>query len=96
MDIMMLFEEYGLDMGSVAAILMLTPIIRTVFKVENRYVALIPIVLGFLLGMLNFVIAGFGDMVWYQIVGSVLKQGIIYAGIAMGAFNVYRKSILNQ
>lgn len=96
MDYMSLFKEYGFDVGSVVAILMLTPVIRALLQVNKRYVTLIPVVLGALLGILNFMVAGFGEMVWYQIVGGILKQGIVYAGIAMGTFNIYRKSILNQ
>ena len=96
MDFIALFKEYGLDVGSIAAIIMLTGVIKTYFNFKPRMVPLIPVVLGFVFGFLVFITSDLSIYKWYQIVGFIFKNALIYAGAASLLFKIYRTTVKNR
>lgn len=86
--------DFGFATGSLAGVIMLTGIIKTVFNIPDRVVPIIPAILGFAFGILDFLVTGdLGSMAWYQAVASTLMKGLIYAGVGSYLFKVYKTTI---
>ncbi|MFA7709571.1 MAG: hypothetical protein WCY30_00530 [Candidatus Neomarinimicrobiota bacterium] len=93
MDFLALFKEYGFDLGAIGAIVVLTEAVKSAIAINTRYVPLLPLIFGFLFGVILFITQDLGLLKAYQIFGFVLKNGLIYAGIASFMFKLYKTTV---
>jgi hypothetical protein len=95
MDLIGLLGAY--DVGAIIAILMFTSLIKTYINITERFVPLIPVVLGAIAGLLKFFIdTSFGTMTWYNIIAALLMSILVYSGIAMLVFKVYKTTLMKD
>ena len=85
------------DVGAIIAILMFTSLIKTYINIKERFVPLIPVALGALAGFIKFFAdASFGLMTWYNGIAALFMSILIYSGIAMLAFKLYKTTFMND
>jgi len=95
-DFLELFQQKGLDIASVAAIISLTEVIKSVCQLNSRYVPLIPLCLGFIFGGVTVLLDQQGLFEWHRVVLRVLIDGLIYAGVASFMYKMYRTTVRNK
>lgn len=95
MDLIGLLGAY--DVGAIIAILMFTSLIKTYINITKRFIPLIPVVLGATAGFLKFFIdASFGTMTWYNAISALFMSVLVYSGIAMLVFQLYKRTFMNN
>lgn len=95
MDLIGLLGAY--DVGAIVAILMFTSLIKTYINIKKRFVPLVPVALGAIFGFAKFFVdASFGSLTWYNIISALFMSIVVYAGIAMLVYSVYKKTFMNN
>ena len=95
MDLIGLLGAY--DVGAIIAILMFASLIKTYFNIKKRLIPLIPVALGAVAGFAKFFVdASFKEMTLYNIAAALFMSVVVYAGIAMLVYTLYKKTFMQN